>query len=157
MVSWSYNHCYIHQWSSEKWQIHTQWWYFSRLLVTVDSFDTKVWSVDQWKLVLAKSLFCSILYFEISCCIFEFCPYFRPYDAWIFTKMSPYEELVALHCCFYLHSRASCGTLAHIAHLRHFCILCTHPKSCFGGLNERWAATLLLPKQQQIIFLNCTI
>ena len=36
--------------SSEKWQIHTQWSHFSRLLVTVDfddSFDTKVWSVDQ--------------------------------------------------------------------------------------------------------------
>ena len=24
----------------------------------------------------------------------------------------------------------------------YFCILCTRPKSCFGGLNERWAATL---------------
>jgi len=75
--------------SSEKWQIHTQWWYFSRLLVTVDSFDTKVWSVDQWKLVLAKSLFCSILNFGISCCIFEFCPYFRPYNARIFAKKLP--------------------------------------------------------------------
>ena len=31
-----------------------------------------------------------------------------------FTKMSPYEELVALHCCFYLHSHASSGTLLHI-------------------------------------------
>ena len=59
--------------------------------------------------------------------------------------MSPYEELVELHCCFYLHSRASCGTLAHIAHLRHFCILCTHPKSCFGGLNEQSGYVVLLP------------
>ena len=32
----------------------------------------------------------------------------------ILLKMSPYEELVALHCCFYLHSHASSGTLLHI-------------------------------------------
>ena len=38
----------------------------------------------------------------------------RPYFARIFTKMSPYEELVALHCCFYLHSHASSGTVLHI-------------------------------------------
>ena len=38
-----------------------------------------------------------------------------------------------------------CGAhIAHIAHLRNFCILCIRPKSCFGGLNERWAATLFV-------------
>ena len=31
-----------------------------------------------------------------------------------FTKMSPNEELVTLHGCFYLHSNASSGTLLHI-------------------------------------------
>ena len=31
-----------------------------------------------------------------------------------FIKMSPYEELVALHCCFYLHSHACSGTVLHI-------------------------------------------
>ena len=31
-----------------------------------------------------------------------------------FIKMSPYEELVALHCCFYLHSHASSSTVLHI-------------------------------------------
>ena len=97
---WSVDHIIIviyingvcYRGSSEMCQIHVQWSHFSGLLVTVDfddSFDTKVWSVDQWKLVLAKSLFCSILNFEIFCCIFEFCPYFRPYNAWIFTKKSP--------------------------------------------------------------------
>ena len=44
--------------------------------------------------------------------------------------------LLLTFSCFFWHS------IAHIAHLRHFCILCTRPKSCFGGLNERWAATL---------------
>ena len=37
----------------------------------------------------------------------------------------------------------------------YFCILCTRPKSCFGGLNERWAATLFLwekIRQTQTIF-----
>ena len=50
--------------------------------------------------------------------------------------MRPYKELVTLlllltFLCFFWHS------VAHIAHLRHFCILCTRPKSCFGGLNEQ--------------------
>ena len=44
--------------------------------------------------------------------------------------------LLLTFSCFLWHS------IAHIAHLRHFCILCTRPLSCFGGLNERWAATL---------------
>ena len=30
----------------------------------------------------------------------------------------------------------------YCAHTTFFCRLCTRPKSCFGGLNERWAATL---------------
>ena len=31
-----------------------------------------------------------------------------------------------------------CGAhIAHIAHLRNFCILCIRPKSCFGGVNEQ--------------------
>ena len=45
--------------------------------------------------------------------------------------------LLLTFSCFFWHS------IGHIAHLRHFCILCTRPKSCFGGLNERWAATLV--------------
>ena len=44
--------------------------------------------------------------------------------------------LLLTFSCFFWHC------IAHIAHLRHFCILCIRPKSCFGGLNERWAATL---------------
>ena len=156
---WSVDHIIIviyingvcYRGSSEMCQIHVQWSHFSGLLVTVDfddSFDTKVWSVDQWKLVLAKSLICSILNFEISCCIFECCPYFRLYNVLLkkfpwFYKNEPVWRishtallLLLTFSCFFWHS------IAHIAHLQHFCILCTRPKSCFGGLNERWAATL---------------
>ena len=100
--------------SSEMCQIWVQWWHFWRLLVSVDfddSFNTKVWLVDhiiiviytngvwtqwlfslkrnhlffQWKLVLAKILFCSILNFGIFYCILEFCPY----NVQFFAKNSP--------------------------------------------------------------------
>ena len=36
--------------------------------------------------------------------------------------------LLLTFSCFFWHS---------IAHIAPFCILCTRPKSCFGGLNEQ--------------------
>ena len=41
--------------SAEKWQIHTQWWHFCRLGVTVDIwwyFIRKIWSVDHIIIVM---------------------------------------------------------------------------------------------------------
>ena len=46
-----------HRGSYEMSQIHTQWWHFSRLLVTMDfdgSFNTKVWSVDHIIIALRR-------------------------------------------------------------------------------------------------------
>ena len=50
---------------------------------------------------------------------------------WYYTVSTSILLLLITFECFFWHS------IAHIAHLRHFCILCTCPKSCFGGLNEQ--------------------
>ena len=58
-----------------------------------------------------------------------FCPYFNNNaPLW---KIS-HTSLFCLHSnAFFWH------LIGHIAHLRHFCILCIRPKSCFGGVNEQ--------------------
>ena len=68
-------------------------------------------------------------------------------------KMSLYAEFVELHCCFWQHSNASSSSIAHIADLRHFCILCTRPKSCFGGVNEQsgYLVLLLVPYSENLL------
>ena len=64
MVSWSYNHCHIHQWCvlcGVLCQIHVQWSHFWRLLVTVDfwwCFMTKVWLVDHMDIVININGWC---------------------------------------------------------------------------------------------------
>ena len=48
--------------------------------------------------------------------------------------ISFFFESVPKYCYVHQCSRLS---IAHIAHLRHFSILCIRAKSCFGGLNEQ--------------------
>ena len=113
--AWERGYCnwVCYRGSSEMCQIWVQWWHFLTAVGYCWfwlCFITKVWSVDhkiiviyingvwqwlfplkrnhlffQWKLVLAKILFCSILNFGISYCILEFCPY----NVQSFAKNSP--------------------------------------------------------------------
>ena len=50
---------------------------------------------------------------------------------WYYTVSTSILLFLLTFKCFFWHS------IAYIVHLRHFCILYTRPKSCFGGLNEQ--------------------
>jgi len=112
---WSVDHIIIviyingvcYRGSSEMSQIHVQWWHFWRLLVTVD-FD----SISLQKYGQSQSTYILMLLLALYCTYFCILAHLKIANDFI--KMSPYEELVALHCCFYLHSHASSGTLLHI-------------------------------------------
>ena len=65
----------------------------------------------------------------------ENCPWFYKNEPiWRISRTA--LLLLLTFSCFFWHC------IAHIAHLHQFWILRTRPKSCFGGVNERWAATL---------------
>ena len=62
-------------------------------------------------------------------------PHLVPISLKIRSPLGPHEK--------YFGSPLNVGAV-HIAHLHQFWILRTRPKSCFGGVNERWAATLFV-------------
>ena len=65
----------------------------------------------------------------------ENCPWFYKNEPiWRISRTA--LLLLLTFSCFFWHC------IAHIAHLHQFWIVRTRPKSCFGGVNERWAATL---------------
>ena len=57
------------------------------------------------------------------------------YTKWTFIDLSPVQRVLRL--IFLCHTVTHGTDLRRSPHLRHFCILCTRPKSCFGGLNEQ--------------------
>ena len=61
----------------------------------------------------------------------ENCPWFYKNEPiWRISRTA--LLLLLTFSCFFWHC------IAHIAHLHQFWIVRTRPKSCFGGVNERW-------------------